>query len=53
MKPLQKAKRSDGSARVTVAAPAAPPLGHRLLIIAIMAGMLIAAFAFVILVRVG
>ncbi len=52
MKPLQKAKRSDGSDRVAIAAPA-PPLAHRLLIVAIMAGVLIAAFAFVILVRVG
>jgi hypothetical protein len=53
MKPLQKAKRSDSPARVTVAAPAAPPLIHRLLIVATMAGVLMAAFAFVILVRVG
>jgi hypothetical protein len=53
MKPLQKAKRSDSSARVAVAPPAAPPLSHRLLIVAIMAGVLMAAFAFVILVRVA
>ena len=53
MKPLQKAKRSDGSARVAIAAPAPPPLAHRLLVVTIMAGVLIAAFAFVILVRVG
>ena len=53
MKPLQKAKRSGSPARVVVAAPALPPLTHRLLIVAIMAGALMAAFAFVILVRVG
>jgi hypothetical protein len=53
MKPLQKAKRSDSPASVTAAAPVAPPLTHRLLIVAIMAVVLLAAFAFVILVRIG